>query len=235
MKEYLLIGAGGTGGLFIGPALIYLNAHHTNHGEEWHFTVVDGDAYEETNLVRQFFDPRYLGSNKANAVAEEYTRYPITPIPEFVGYPKLRELMSEGIVVFIGADNHSLRAEVEKRALELQNCIVINAGNEYHDGSVQLWVREGGENKTPRLSYGHPEIAYTGANDRSFMSCMEITQLPSGEQLIIANMAAAQHMLAALWRYHNNLWIEGWTELQFDLMLAQVDHINMRERRNWAT
>lgn len=234
MKRYILIGAGGTGSHFISAALPYLKAYHDNNGEDWEFLVVDGDNYESKNLSRQLFNPEFVGLNKADTLAQMYQRYPVYGIPKFLGRQDLPAIILENSVVLIGVDNYSLRAIVEQHVSTLDNAVVINAGNEYHDGSVQLWVRDNGENKTPRLSYGHPEIRYIGEDDRAFMSCQEVAQLPGGEQLIIANMAAAQHMLTALWRYHSDAWRTGWTELQFDLLEGRVDHIDMRERRNWA-
>lgn len=230
---YILIGAGGTGSHFIGPSLAYLNSWHMNQGGEWLYTIVDGDNYEEKNQARQMFDPRFVGLNKADALASSYSQYPVQSLPRFIGEEDLQDIMEDGSVVFIGVDNFSLRALVEHRAYQLRNVIVINAGNEMHTGSVQLWVRENGENKTPPLSYLHPEIKYISDDDRSYMTCMQVASMPGGEQLIIANMAAAQHMMTALWRFHTGTWKEGWTELQFDLEAGQVEHINLREIPNW--
>ena len=236
MKSYTLIGCGGTGSMFIAPVLAYLNSWHNNNDEPWEFNVVDGDAYESKNLSRQMFDPSFVGVNKAEALASMYPQYPIRAIPKFIGEHELENLMEEHSTIFIGVDNFSLRALVEARAIKLRNCIVINAGNEMHDGNIQLWVRENGRNKTPRLSFCHPEIAYFGSEDRSAMSCLQVSQLPGGEQLIIANMAAAQNMLSMLWRYHTGLWKEKTspTEIQFDLQAGVVDHINMRLRKGWG-
>lgn len=234
MKSYIQIGAGGTGTHLIGPILAYLDSYHRNRGEEWQYVVIDGDNFDEKNAARQLFDPGMAQTNKARAMAQMYNRYPIIPIDRFVGRDDLATMLSEGDTVLICADNHSIRALVEERALQLADIVVINAGNELHDGNVQLWVREGGGNKTPRLSYLHPEISFIAEDDRSTMTCQQAAQLPGGRQLILANQQAASWMLAALWRYHEGQWREGWTELQFDLLAGTVHHLNMRERRNWA-
>lgn len=232
--KYVMIGAGGTGTHFIRPALAYLDAWHSQNSQEWDFTVVDGDTYESGNLSRQMFDTKYVGTNKATAVAEMYKQYPISAYPHFVGLDNLQSIIEEDSVVFITADNYSVRSLIEQVGHLRSNIVVINAGNERHDGSVQLWVRENGVNLTPRISYLHPEIKYVGEDDRAAMSCMQMAQLPGGEQLIIANMTAANHMLSALWRYHTGVWREsGWTEIQFDALTGKVDAIDMRERRNW--
>lgn len=234
MNRYIMFGAGGIGSNFISPALAYLDAYHSNRGELWQFDIVDGDEFEAKNLVRQLFEPEMIGKNKAEALASMFDRYPVNPVPKFAGMLELSSLLSDGCVVFIGVDNYSLRSLVERRATQLDNVVVINGGNEYHDGSVQLWVRENGENKTPRISYGHPEIAYSESEDRTRMSCAQIAQIPGGEQLIITNMAVANNMLAALWRYHEGSWQDGWTELYFDLKKGENVPVNMRTRMNWA-
>lgn len=234
MKSYMMIGAGGTGTHFIGPVLAYLETYHRNRGEEWQFAIIDGDNFDSGNLERQLFDPGFVAQNKAEAMAQMYNRYPVVAVPNFIGKAELEAIFDEGDTVFICADNHSIRALVQERALQLADSVVINAGNEMHDGNVQLWVREGGENKTPKLTYMHPEITYVGADDRSGMTCAQAAQLPGGGQLILANQQAAAWMMAALWRFHEGEWKTGWTELQYDLKAATVHHIDMRERRNWA-
>jgi hypothetical protein len=236
MKSYIMFGAGGTGSNFIAPALAYLNSLHTQRNEEWEFLIADGDNYETKNLARQIFDPRFTGMNKAEALAGMYSRYPVRAIPRFIGEEDLKVLMEEDVIVFIGVDNFSLRALVEQRALELDNCVILNAGNEMHDGNVQLWVRENGKNKTPRLSFCHPEIKYSGPEDRSAMTCLQVAQLPGGEQLIIANMAAAMNMLTMLWHYYDGTWKgkNAPTEIQFDLKESSLVPIDMRQRKGWA-
>lgn len=235
MKTYILIGAGGTGSHFIAPALAYLQSLHGNKGEDWEFLIVDGDSYETKNLTRQVFDPSLTGMNKAEALASMYAHYPVRAIPRFVGAEDLAILMEENSTVFIGVDNFSLRALVEAQALKMKNVVVINAGNEMHDGNVQLWVRAGGKNKTPRLSFCHPEIQFISSEDRSAMTCLQVAQLPGGEQLIIANMTAAQLMLNMLWKYHTGDWKQdnAPTEIQFDLKQNAFDHIDMRKRLGW--
>lgn len=233
MEKYILIGAGGTGSNFLPTALTYLHAYHTNTDPNWEMYVVDGDNYEYKNLERQLFDPAFVGQNKADALVAQYDRYPLISVPKFIGRDDLDDLISERSVVFIGVDNYSLRALLVEHAQKLKNVVLINAGNEKSDGSVQLWVREDGKNMTPPFTFHHPEITYVSKDDRSGMTCAEAAQIPGGEQLILANMTAAQLMLHALWRFHSGAWKEGWTESVFDLEQNVVDYINFRERKGW--
>ena len=234
MKTYIQIGAGGTGTHLIGSMLAYLEGYHGNRGEEWQYVIIDGDAFDAGNLSRQLFDASMVTNNKADSMARMYNRYPVLSVPRFVGRDDLAEMVTEGDTVLICADNHSIRALVQERAEQMQDVVVINAGNEEHDGNIQLWVREAGVNKTPKLTYGHPEITFLSEDDRSAMSCQQAAALPGGGQLILANQQAASWMLTALWRYHEGTWKTGWTELTYDLLAGTVHHVDMRARRNWA-
>ncbi len=235
MERYILIGAGGTGSHFIGPVLAYLNQTHRNDGKNWEFIIIDGDNFSAANLERQLFDPRFVGINKAEALASMYEQYPqVKFMPIFLGKEHLSDVLMDSSIVFIGVDNFSVRSLIADYAKTMDNVVIINAGNEKHDGSVQLWVRKDGKNLTPPITFAHPEITYKSEDDRSALTCAQAAELPGGEQFIIANMAAAQHMLTALWRFHTNAFTSGWTELQFDLLNGKVEHIDMRIIPNWA-
>lgn len=236
MQSYILIGAGGTGSHFIGPALAYLETYHRERDEQWQFVVVDGDNFEAKNLERQMFSPGLIATNKAEAMVQMYNRYPnLIAVPRFIGKVDLEAMMQDGDIVFIGADNHSIRRLVQDRALELDNSTVINAGNEMIDGTVQLFIRREGKNETPPITFLHPEIVYVGEEDRAPMSCQQVAALPGGGQLILANQAAALHMIEALYRFHHMPSLElNWTEISFDLAAGTVHHIDMRERRGWT-
>lgn len=233
MQTYILVGAGGTGSNFIGPALAYIDSWNQNNNIDWEFLIVDGDHFTESNRTRQMFAPEYVGRNKAEALADMYRQYPVVSIPEYVGEEQLSNLMVENCVVFLGVDNFSVRALVQDQALKMDDIIIINGGNEYHDGSVQLWVREKGKNKTPPLTFLHNEIQYVADDDRSAMTCAQAMEMPGGEQLVIANMRVANHMLEALWRINTGDWKTGWTELNFDLKKGAIEYLNRRENKGW--
>jgi hypothetical protein len=197
--------------------------------------IIDGDNFDTGNLDRQLFDPSMVSTNKADSMAQMYNRFPVIAVPKFVGKDDLAEMITDGDIVLICADNHSIRALVQERALELQDSTVINAGNEMHDGNVQLFVRRGGKNETPPITFLHPEIHFESAEDRAAMSCQQAAALPGGGQLILANMTAASHMLEALYRLHYAPSMPlTWTEVQFDLATGKADYIDMRPRRGWA-
>lgn len=233
MDRYVLVGAGGTGSHFIAPALAYLHAYQTNQNSAWEMLVVDGDNYEYKNLERQLFDPDFVGQNKADALVSMYGRYPLVSVPKFIGQDDLDALIPEFSTVFIGVDNYSVRALIVDHATKLKNVVIINAGNEKSDGTVQVWVRQNGKNITPPLTFLHPEIKYVSKDDRSAMTCAQAAEIPGGEQLILANFTAAQGMLHALWRIHSGAIKKGWTESTFDLKANVVEYVDFRERKGW--
>jgi len=235
MQTYFMVGAGGTGSHLLPALLTYLRAFHQNADDpEYQVVIADGDAFEEKNLARQLFEPGMVKYNKAEAMLHMYPGNPIIAVSRYIGEADIQKMIQPGDIVLICADNFSVRRLIVDWCKTLPDTVVINGGNEKHDGTVQLWVRENGENVTPPLTYGHPEIVYRAEDDRAPMTCAQAAELPGGEQLILANQASAHHMLTALWRFHTGNFRDGWTELVYDLMAGQTQHINMRERRNWA-
>lgn len=242
MNNYIVIGAGGTGTHLLRPLHAYLTAHHQT--DDWMLFIVDGDVVEEKNLARQLFTPATITLNKAVAAAGALNDIPhVAAHEEYVSEENIGRFVQNGDTVFICADNFTVRRRIEDHARTLDNVIIINGGNEKWDGSVQLWVREEGNDITPRIGYLHPEIAVGMGEDRAEMTCIQAAALPGGEQTLIANMTAATWMLTALWRYHeglaympldNNPGPKTWTEVQFDARNGTVEHIDQRLSAHWS-
>lgn len=230
MQTYFIVGAGGTGTHLLPALLTYLRNHHA--GDDYQVVIADGDFFEEKNLDRQLFPEGLAAVNKAEAMLLAHPGHPMIAVSRYIGKADVEAMIQDGDVVLICVDNFSVRSLIADHARTLDNVVVVNGGNELNDGSVQLWVREEGENKTPPITYGHPEIRFLAEDDRAAMDCMAVAKLPGGEQTLLANMKAATFMLEALYRWHSDNFREGWTELQF--APGQVEHIDMRERRNWA-
>jgi hypothetical protein len=244
--NYIMVGAGGTATHLLPHLHAYLKARHKD--APWMLFILDGDVVEDKNLERQLFRPNDVTGNKATAAAARLndTEH-VRAYPEYLSEENLPRFIRDGDTVFICADNHTVRKRIEDHALTLPSVTVINGGNEKWTGSCQLWVRKSGQNITPRLSYHHPEITVKLGEDRAEMTCLQATQLPGGEQTIIANATAAIWMLTALWRYHRGLYIIGshnkgadpgpatWTEIQFDAYESVVEHIDQRMSPTWET
>lgn len=193
---YWMVGAGGTGSILFQPLLRMLR---TTHEQDFILAVMDGDEVEAKNLERQLFTGAAVSENKARALvdpADENCR----AIAEFLTDDNIGERILEGDVVIICADNYQVRARIERRAMELDNVTVINGGNELHDGSVQVFLRRGGLNVTPPLSWEHEEILTDDGPDPAALSCIQRATMPGGEQTIVANMMSATLILNAIHR-----------------------------------
>lgn len=239
MQHYTVIGAGGTGTHLLPALLAYVTAHEKG---DWLLHVWDGDVVEPKNLARQLFDPSAITMNKAEAIVRRLNDPRMVAHTEYISEENIDAAIQNDDTVFICVDNFTVRRRVEDHALTLDNIVIINGGNEKFDGSVQLWVRQGGKNLTPRIGYLHPEIAVGLTDDRAAMTCTQAAALPGGEQTIIANMQSAAWMMTALWRYHEGLYTiarkgspgpKTWTELQFDAQAGTVEHIDQRMSSHW--
>jgi hypothetical protein len=239
MQTYMIVGAGGTGTHLLPSLLAYLKNHHAQAESEYQVVIADGDTYDTKNLTRQLFDEGLVTLNKADAMVTMYAGHPIVAVTRYIGAEDISAMVKDGDCIFICADNYSVRRLLIDHVKDLNNVVLINGGNELFSGSVQLWIREKGKNVTPPPTYGHPEITFIAADDRAAMDCRVAATLPGGEQTIMANMTTAAYMLTAVQRWHSGAFKTkgsgaGWTELQFDLREGFVEHIDMRERKNWA-
>jgi len=244
MKNYVMVGVGGTGTHLLRPLLAYLKALHSNINEDWMVHLIDGDVVETKNLERQMFEPGTVTMNKATAafaaVDAAYGDH-VSARPEYLSEDNIGLLIQSGDVVLICADNFTVRKRIEERALQLQTLTVINGGNEKYDGSVQLFIRHDGVNLTPTLSYLHPEVKVGEGEDRAEMTCQQAAALPGGEQTLLANLWSATLMLTALHRYMIGITIlagdepseSTWTEAQFDSRTGEVTRIDQRMSKYW--
>ena len=136
-RNYVQVGAGGTGS-FLFPALIrYLETYAKNSGEEHTITLIDGKEVTASKLERQLFFGRYAGNNKATALAEQYEANPakVIAIPQYLGPTNIAGI-TNGDMILIAADNYSVRARIEEYCQELKDITVINGGTITQDGAV---------------------------------------------------------------------------------------------------
>jgi molybdopterin/thiamine biosynthesis adenylyltransferase len=173
MQTYFMVGAGGTGTHLLPALLTYLRAHHANRGDEYQVVIADGDIFEAKNQARQLFAEGLIATNKAEAMVRMYQGHPLIAVSRYIGAADIEKMVQDGDCVLICADNYSVRALIADHAQTLDNVVVVNGGNEYNDGTVQLWIRENGENITPNIKYGHPEIKYLADDDRAPVTCAQ--------------------------------------------------------------
>jgi molybdopterin/thiamine biosynthesis adenylyltransferase len=195
MLEIKAIGIGG-----IGCALLPFLCRYLQYSEEpARLTLIDGDRFERGNAVRQAFAS--LGNKaevKALELAREFEALAFRSTPEYVTEDNVARLIGEGEVVFLMVDNHASRNLVSCHAASLADLTLISGGNDYEDGNVQVYVRQGGRDLTPGLGRYHPEIANPQDKNPAQLSCEEL-MAAGAPQLLFANLMVASLMLNAFY------------------------------------
>ena len=191
-----IIGLGGIGSVLCDNLCRYLNYQR---GGEFIVTLIDGDDYEYKNNERQSFSR--LGSKariKANDMRTMFDNISFREVSEFITPENISRNIEEGDIIFLCVDNHKTRKLVSEYAGAINNLLIISGGNEYTDGNIQIYLRIGGEDKTPSLTDYHPEIANAGDKSPDEMSCEELAE--SEPQLLFTNISVATIMC---WAYYN--------------------------------
>ena len=195
MLEIKAIGIGG-----IGCALLpFLCRYLQYSGEKARVTLIDGDRFERGNAARQAFSG--LGNKaevKSRELAREYEAVAFRSRPEYVTEDNVARLIGEGEVVFLMVDNHASRHLVSRHVSSLADLSLISGGNDYEDGNVQVYIRQGGLDLTPSLARYHPEIAAPQDRNPAALSCEEL-MAAGAPQLLFANLMVASLMLNAFY------------------------------------
>ncbi len=223
-----VLGLGGVGGIAARYVALYLAAL----GAGTRLVLVDGDEFEAGNASRMLF--RRLG-NKAAVLAEELSAelgdcLAVSAVEEYVEASNRERLLREGDLVLLAVDNHATRKLVSDRCAELDDVALISGGNDGigRDGSgrerrgtfgnVQVFLRQGGQERTPPLDHLHPEIAQPADRLPTEASCGEL--MASMPQILFTNLSTAAAMLNAARAY-----LEGeldWSEACFDVQDARM-------------
>jgi molybdopterin/thiamine biosynthesis adenylyltransferase len=195
MLEIKAIGIGG-----IGCALLpFLCRYLQYSGDKARITLIDGDRFERSNAARQAFSG--LGNKaevKSRELAREYEALAFRSKPEYVTEDNVARLIGEDEVVFLMVDNHASRHLVSRHVSSLANLSLISGGNDYEDGNVQVYIRQGGLDLTPSLARYHPEIATPQDRNPAALSCEEL-MAAGAPQLLFANLMVASLMLNAFY------------------------------------
>lgn len=187
--EVHIIGCGGVGSWVI-PALVRLPGEFT-------ISLWDGDTLEEKNLDRQLFSSTHIGMNKAAAIDLIYiaTMFDVNTEYFHDGSP-----VGDRSLILCCADNHSARRAVLAKCDETNSTAII-AGNEYTDADAYIYrhYMYGGPND-PRVFA--PEILTDNSGDPRRPDGCTGEAARVSPQLVLANMAAATHMLRLLWWWY---------------------------------
>lgn len=140
--QVIMIGAGGTGGRFLAPLIKMLR-----QGDR--LDIMDQDAVEGRNLLRQHFTDKHIGLNKAEVAVtrlrSEARRAGVIvgAWPSMATAETLKGLMQEGRGfggrILVGCvDNREARKDMEIAYRSLAASAWLDAGNETSGGQVML-------------------------------------------------------------------------------------------------
>ena len=197
-ERVVLIGCGGIGSQLLHPLCRYL-AHRPEPRPL--LVLVDGDAFEASNLNRQACTRRDLGTNKAEALARVARDAGIAcqAIGERVDEANVRHIVREGDVVLLAVDNHRTRALVDRHVACLDNATLISGGNDETDGNVQLVRRRDGWSVDGHLVEIHPEIGEAADGEEPQEPGCQV-MANERPQILVTNLMVASAMLNALWQ-----------------------------------
>jgi len=212
-----IIGLGGVGSIFSEKICRFLNYSVQS---ETNVTLIDGDTYENKNLERQEFSQFGNKSEvKKRDLMNKFNNIDFESFPYFVNRENILEVINEEDLVFLCVDNHKTRQIVSDYCKDLENVTLINGGNDFEDGNVQIYLRKEGIDLTPDLCAYHSEIRRAEDMLPSEMSCEELSQ--SEPQLYFANLSVATIMC---WAFYNVT--KGnykYSEVYFDIPNMSLD------------
>ena len=214
----IVIGAGGTGSLFLGDFCRFLSTSDAARDSVADIIIVDGDTVEEKNLSRQCFFAEDIGSNKADAMAASlgeafgitiasYGRYIETP-EEIMGLVEKTKAIcrdKEGYrynealfvpVIISCVDNVHCRLQMEEAFRRLPTCYYIDSGNGFRDGQAVYALKKDGAVLSPMRDWYGADYTEEDRRSRTEMSCEELNRV--APQHILTNRMAALNITRAM-------------------------------------
>lgn len=188
-----IIGAGGVTSWMLPP---FLRTFCLTDDDTLNKMVIqDGDILEERNLDRQLFDAKFIGLNKAQALAKKYGIKQV--IPHYLSTPE--NICNTLLLVCV--DNHIARRHALDMCDSNHTNACIMAMNEYFDAQALIYCREWKDTiKDPRIKY--PEILTDESANP--VSCQGEAQI-SSPQLCLANLMSAMLMLKLIYMWYVEL------------------------------
>ena len=210
-----VIGAGGTGSLFLGDFCRFLSTSETAK-KHVVMMVVDGDTVEEKNLSRQCFFPEDIGKNKAEAMAEALNDsfdLTISASPRYMETPgdieglftalrkeakersRYRDFVFQPVLVSC-VDNIHCRLQMEEVFRRMSDIYYIDSGNGMSDGQAIYALKQDGLLVSPMRDYYGADYSEADLRSRTQMSCEELNH--AAPQHILTNRMAALNITRAL-------------------------------------
>lgn len=203
----LQVGAGGTGSAVAADLarLIY----SVKGEQEISYTIADGDLIEEKNILRQNFIHQDLNRNKAQVIADRYSKAYQIPIGYHDSYIASKGILMQllrppgglwwyTMTIMLGCvDDNGARKLMNEAFEERSNIIWLDSGNEYTDGQVVMGVKKDGKLVLPPVTKVYPDIMEAGVPKRSLENCAAV--VAEAPQAYAANKMAATVMLCFLY------------------------------------
>ena len=190
-KTILVVGAGGTGSWFI-PILSKLGVENKHVKDVF---IVDGDAVEPKNLLRQLFSDDDVNKYKSETLGK---RYGFNYSTSFIDKVNDISCIFDGTTVpFIISlvDNNGTRLIFDEifHNSDYPDFIYVDSGNSQRSGQIYVAIKKDGKiiyETGVNLDEGLQDTS--GSNRRpTEISCAEHAQEPKDAQNLMANVTAA--------------------------------------------
>jgi len=144
-----LVGCGGTGS-HVAQALARIAVHAASSQDPPRLIFIDGDTVEEKNVGRQLFTPQDVGRNKAQVLAERFSRLfglRIEAIPEMASVDTLKRLWPkdgrahqfEQVGILVGCvDSATGRRSLDAALQQQPWALWLDCGNHEDAGQVSV-------------------------------------------------------------------------------------------------
>lgn len=166
-----VIGAGGTGSLFLQQLARIVYAYRALYNRECVVVVCDGDRVSESNIGRQGFSPNEVGANKAYSIVSKINRFygfDWLASCNYFDYKKrnditLREYGANFIISAV--DSKACRKQIKRL---FQDSYKLNETPEY---KAHFWMDLGNTKTTGNVVVASPELGWPDVIDEygSFM------------------------------------------------------------------
>ncbi len=219
-----LIGVGGIGCVVLEYLMVYLNSL----ARPLRLVLIDGDSFEPSNISRMSFA---AFGNKAQIKAAEavqrlgHTSLTVAWRGDYVSESNVAEIVKEDDLILMCVDNFVSRRVVSEHCQRLNNVALFSAGNDGVSlpeqrgtyGNVQVYIRQGGLDRTVPITRYHPEIAKATQGHPNQVGCGELVK--SVPQILFTNLAVGSSLLNAFLAY--TLGCLEYQEVKLDILDAR--------------
>jgi molybdopterin/thiamine biosynthesis adenylyltransferase len=191
-KQFIIVGAGGIAAhTLVALALQLKHAPFTSH-----LIIVDGDTFEDKNVMRQALAVSNSGGNKAMVMAGhlktvlmDESRVSVTGIPMYISEVEIPEV--EGVIdaIWCMVDNHAARRSAVCIA-DRKQCPLISSANEASSGEAWLYLPDFKESSVDPFTRYPEMLTSDEGNPLTRAHCTDEEAVQGAPQLPAANMLA---------------------------------------------